>query len=139
MSSEVSKMIQLICDEKGLSYEVVMEAVESAMGAAYRKDFGNRTQNIKFSYDPETGDMKAWDVKEVVEDISEEDLLAAQEQMTARREAAIKEGRELTEEETADLVGQYGVWAIEEAGKVLTMRCPLSGEYRTGLTWKDTH
>ena len=44
-----------------------------------------------------------------------------------------------TKEATADLVGQYGVWAIEEAGKVLTMRCPLSGEYRTGLTWKDTH
>jgi DNA polymerase I-like protein with 3'-5' exonuclease and polymerase domains len=44
-----------------------------------------------------------------------------------------------TKEATADLVGQYGVWAIEEAGKVLTMRCPLSGEYRTGLTWRDTH
>lgn len=44
-----------------------------------------------------------------------------------------------TKEETADLVGQYGVWAIEEAGKVLEMRCPLTGEYRTGLTWKDTH
>jgi transcription termination/antitermination protein NusA len=103
MSSEVSKMIQLICDEKGLSYDVVMDAVESAMGAAYRKDFGNRMQNIKFSYDPETGDMKAWDVKEVVEDIAEDVLLAAQEEMTARRDAAIKEGRELTEEETADL------------------------------------
>jgi DNA polymerase I-like protein with 3'-5' exonuclease and polymerase domains len=44
-----------------------------------------------------------------------------------------------TKEETADLVGQYGVLAIEEAGKVLKMRCPLGGEYRTGLTWKDTH
>jgi DNA polymerase I-like protein with 3'-5' exonuclease and polymerase domains len=44
-----------------------------------------------------------------------------------------------TKEETADLVGQYGIWAIEEAGKVLNMRCPLSGEYRSGLTWKDTH
>jgi DNA polymerase I-like protein with 3'-5' exonuclease and polymerase domains len=44
-----------------------------------------------------------------------------------------------TKEASADLVGQYGVWAIEEAGKVLNMRCPLSGEYRTGLTWKDTH
>jgi DNA polymerase I-like protein with 3'-5' exonuclease and polymerase domains len=44
-----------------------------------------------------------------------------------------------TKEETADLVGQYGVWAIEEAGKILKMRCPLGGEYRTGLTWKDTH
>lgn len=44
-----------------------------------------------------------------------------------------------TKAETAELVGQYGVWAIEEAGKVLKMRCPLTGEYRTGLTWKDTH
>lgn len=104
MSSEVSKMIQLICDEKGLSYDVVMEAVESALGAAYRKDFGNRMQNIKFVYDPETGDMKAWDVKEVVEDIDESVLEAAQEEMARRRDEAIKEGRELTEEETADLV-----------------------------------
>ena len=44
-----------------------------------------------------------------------------------------------TKEELAETVGQYGVWAIEEAGKVLEMRCPLTGEYRTGLTWKDTH
>jgi DNA polymerase I len=42
-------------------------------------------------------------------------------------------------EADADKVGQLGVKAIEEAGKVLKMRCPLSGEYRTGLTWKDTH
>lgn len=44
-----------------------------------------------------------------------------------------------TKTELAETVGQYGVWAIEEAGKVLNMRCPLTGEYRTGLTWKDTH
>jgi DNA polymerase I-like protein with 3'-5' exonuclease and polymerase domains len=44
-----------------------------------------------------------------------------------------------TKEETADKVGQLGTWSIEEAGKVLKMRCPLGGEYRTGLTWKDTH
>jgi len=42
-------------------------------------------------------------------------------------------------EADADKVGNLGVKAIEEAGKVLKMRCPLSGEYRTGLTWKDTH
>ena len=104
MSSEVTKMIQMICEEKGLDYEIVMEAVESAMAAAYRKDFGNRQQNIKLKYDPDTGDMQAWDVKEVVEDISEEELEAAQEALAERREEARKEGRELTEEEMDDLV-----------------------------------
>jgi len=101
--SEVTKMIQLICDEKCLAYETVMEAVESALGAAYRKDFGNRQQNIKIKFDPETQDIKAWDVKEVVEDIAEDVLEKAQEELNMRREEARKEGRELTEEEMSDL------------------------------------
>lgn len=101
--SEISKAIQIICDEKKLDYATVLEAVETALGAAYRKDYGNRQQNIKVKFDPETGDMQMWDVKTVVEDIPEEELEKAQEEMTRRREEAQKENRELTEEEIADL------------------------------------
>ncbi len=101
--SEISKAIQALCDEKNLSYDVVLATIETALAAAYRKDFGNKQQNIKVKFDPDTGDMKAWDVKTVVEDIAEEALAAAQEELTARREKAKEEGRELTEEETADL------------------------------------
>ncbi len=104
MSSEITKSINFICSEKGLDPAIVMEAVESALGAAYRKDFGNRQQNIKVKFDPETGDMKVWDVKEVVEDFSEEEIEKAQEELAAKREEAREEGRELTEEETAELV-----------------------------------
>jgi DNA polymerase I-like protein with 3'-5' exonuclease and polymerase domains len=43
------------------------------------------------------------------------------------------------EEGFEDLVGKLGVKAIEDAGKVLNMQCPLSGEYRTGMNWKETH
>ncbi|MBT3948833.1 transcription termination/antitermination protein NusA, partial [Candidatus Parcubacteria bacterium] len=68
MSSEIAKSIQFICDEKGLNYDTVMEALQSALAAAYRKDFGNRQQNIFCIFDPETGDMKMWDEKEVAED-----------------------------------------------------------------------
>ena len=39
----------------------------------------------------------------------------------------------------AELVGQLGVQAIQEAGEVLKMRCPLTGEYRVGNNWKETH
>lgn len=101
--SEISKSIQLICDEKGLNYKTVMETVESALAAAYRKDFGNRQQNIKVKFDPETGGMEAWDVKEVVEDIDEEKLEADQKELSLRREKAREEKREMTEEENADL------------------------------------
>ncbi len=101
--SEITKAIQALCDEKGLSYDAVMETIESALAAAYRKDFGNKQQNIKVKFDPETGDMQAWDIKTVVEDIEEEVLEKAQEEANARREKARDEGRDLTPEELEDL------------------------------------
>jgi DNA polymerase I-like protein with 3'-5' exonuclease and polymerase domains len=39
----------------------------------------------------------------------------------------------------SDQVGKMGVQSIEEAGVVLKMRCPLTGEYRVGNNWKETH
>lgn len=101
--SDITKAIQLLCEEKNLSYEAVMETIETALAAAYRKDFGNKQQNIKVKFNPETADMQAWDVKTVVEDIDEEVLKSAQEEMVVRREKARSENRELSEEETSDL------------------------------------
>ena len=43
------------------------------------------------------------------------------------------------EEAYADMVGKLGVQAIEEAGRVLKMRCPLTGAYKVGNSWKETH
>jgi len=43
------------------------------------------------------------------------------------------------EEAYADMVGKLGVQAIEQAGRILEMRCPLTGEYRVGNSWKETH
>lgn len=39
----------------------------------------------------------------------------------------------------ADMVGKLGVQAIEQAGRVLKMRCPLTGAYKVGNSWKETH
>lgn len=42
-------------------------------------------------------------------------------------------------EEYADEVGRMGVKAIEDAGTLLNMRCPLTGEYKVGNNWAETH
>jgi DNA polymerase I-like protein with 3'-5' exonuclease and polymerase domains len=42
-------------------------------------------------------------------------------------------------EEDAELVGKLGVQAIQKAGEVLELRCPLTGEFRVGNNWKETH
>ncbi len=43
------------------------------------------------------------------------------------------------EEARAVDAGRIGKWAIEEAGIILKMRCPLTGEYKVGNSWKETH
>jgi len=104
MASEIAKSIQFICDEKGLDYEIVMDALQTALAAAYRKDFGNKQQNVQVIFDPETGDIKAWDEKIVVEDMDLEQLEKDQEELAARREKAREEERELEDSEVEDLL-----------------------------------
>jgi DNA polymerase I-like protein with 3'-5' exonuclease and polymerase domains len=43
------------------------------------------------------------------------------------------------EEARAEEAGKLGVEAIAEAGLVLNMRCPLTGEHNVGNNWKETH
>jgi DNA polymerase-1 len=42
-------------------------------------------------------------------------------------------------EQYAEQVGQSGVKAITNAGVEFKMNCPLTGEYKIGDTWKQTH
>jgi len=42
-------------------------------------------------------------------------------------------------ETQSDFVGELGVRAIEEASKHFNMRCPLTGEYKIGRNWSETH
>lgn len=39
----------------------------------------------------------------------------------------------------ADAFGKHAVRSIEQAGLHLDVRCPLTGEYKIGRTWEDTH
>ena len=71
--TELTNAMKQICEEKGLSYEAVLTTIESALAAAYRKDFGQKNQNIVVNFNPDTTKSKIFDVKEVVEDLPEPD------------------------------------------------------------------
>jgi len=63
-----------ICREKGLTKEVIIEAVEAAIAAAYRKDYGKPKQLIRAKMDPVSGAtemFRAYEVKESDEEIEE--------------------------------------------------------------------
>ncbi|MDP1620181.1 MAG: NusA N-terminal domain-containing protein, partial [bacterium] len=58
--------ITQICEEKGISKEKVIETIEAALAAAYKKDYGKKGQNIKAVFDEKTGSAKFFLLKEVV-------------------------------------------------------------------------
>lgn len=92
MPSELSLAIKQIAEEKNITQESVIEAVETALAAAYNKDYGDkRTHNIKVTFDIETMDMDIVDEKTVVED----GLVEAWQEEQKEREERIARGEVL--------------------------------------------
>ncbi len=93
MSSPIEQAMRQICEEKGLSYESVLGTIESALAAAYRKDFGDKYHNLEAQFDPENGNVRVFDVKTIVEDITAEELEAVRQKEA--EESAAREARRL--------------------------------------------
>ncbi len=95
--------IAALCEEKGISKEKVIETIEAALAAAYKKDYGKKGQNIRAEFDEKTGGAKFFLVKEVVDEtmrefVTEEELEKKKEQRTED----VKENQETKEGETGD-------------------------------------
>src|SRR3989344_1028192 len=54
--------------ERGISRESVIDAISTALAAAYRREYGKRGQIIRATFNPETGDMEFRQAKIVVDD-----------------------------------------------------------------------
>jgi len=76
--------------------------IEQALAAAYRKDYGQKNQNIKVEFDPETAKSKIFDVKTVVEDMPEE------EETEDGDETEVKEKKNNSEDEKKSKVSAQG-------------------------------
>lgn len=60
-------LIRQIAEEKGLSEQKVFEALGVAFAAAYKKEYGKKTQIIRAEINPENGKIKFWQVKTIVD------------------------------------------------------------------------
>ena len=85
--------IQQIADEKGISKEKIIETIEMALAAAYKRDYGKRGQIIRATLDPASGKMDMKQIKIVVDEsmIKSEEEIAAEEEVFA---GALREGEE---------------------------------------------
>ncbi|NCB20752.1 MAG: transcription termination/antitermination protein NusA [Clostridia bacterium] len=98
--SELTNAIKQVCEEKNLDYGAVVNTIELALAAAYRKDYGEKNQNVKVNFDPVTAKSEIFDVKTVVEDLAkeeEEEMLKSLHDPSYKREERVivlEEGEE---------------------------------------------
>ncbi len=95
-----SSAISQITEEKGISKESVIEGIEAAIAAAYKKEYGGKTQIIKAKLGEATGKVSFWQIKIVVS----EDMIYSEEELSemktmSMQETGKKEKESLAEEE----------------------------------------
>lgn len=59
--------------EKGISKEIVIEALEAALVSAYKRHYG-QAQNVEIEFDNKKGDIHVYAVKEVTEEVMDSQL-----------------------------------------------------------------
>jgi len=83
-----------IAEEKGISSEKVIEIIEQAIAAAYKKDYGEKGQKIEAKLDSASGGVKFWQVKLVLD----EKMLLSEEEVEEMKKKKTKEEDEKKEE-----------------------------------------
>ncbi|KKI92606.1 transcription elongation factor NusA [Bacillus sp. SA1-12] len=68
MSSELLDALTILEKEKGISKEVIIEAIEAALISAYKRNF-NQAQNVRVDLNRETGTMRVFARKDVVDEV----------------------------------------------------------------------
>ncbi len=71
MQNQFISAIEQICEEKGISQDSVIEAIEAALIAAYKKDFGDKDQEVRIELDRSSGEARIFVSKEVVKEVQE--------------------------------------------------------------------
>ncbi|MCC8169768.1 MAG: transcription termination factor NusA [Oscillospiraceae bacterium] len=117
MNKELLEALTELCDEKGISPDVILDALEAALVAAYKKNF-NSAQNVEVSVDRESGVVKVMAQKEVVELVFEE-----------QEEISLEDAREINANyQIGDLVNieitpkDFGRISAMTAKQVITQR-----------------
>lgn len=115
---QLAVAIRTIAEEKNLPEEAVKEVVEQALAAAYRRDYGDREQEIRVSMNLNTGDVDAYITKEIVETVENPAFEISLKEAGVRRKNA-KLGETIEVHEKAETFGRV---AAQTAKQVILQR-----------------
>jgi N utilization substance protein A len=118
VKQELLIAIEQLEKERGISKDILIDTLVTALQTAYKKNFG-RSQNVRVDFDEMTGEIRVFSSKVVVEEILEDDEL----------ELPIEEAKELNPAyEIGDIVEEevtpkdFGRIAAQTARQVVVQR-----------------
>jgi N utilization substance protein A len=118
MQNQFISAIEQICEEKGISKDMVLEAIEAAIIAAYKKDFGDKEQEVRVELDPNNGDATIFVTKEVAESVEDPMIqLSLSEAKKLQKDAKLGDFIEVKEDNK-----EFGRVAAQTAKQVILQR-----------------
>lgn len=117
MSSELMDALVILEKEKGISQDVLIEAIEAALVSAYKRNF-NQAQNVRVDLNLETGTMRVFARKEVVDEVFDSRLEISLEEAHSINPAY--EAGDIVELEVTPK--EFGRIAAQTAKQVVTQR-----------------
>lgn len=118
MNNQFLSAIEQIAEEKGISKETIMETIEMALIAAYKKDFGDKDQEVRIEVSPDNGDARIFIIREVVDEVENEHL-----QISVADAQKIKKGAVIGDTvEIEDDNKDFGRVAAQTAKQVIIQR-----------------
>lgn len=117
MSSDLLDALTALEKQKGISREVLLEAIEAALVTAYKRNF-NQAQNVRVDLNSDSGSMKVYARKDVVEEVEDDRLQISLEDAQVINPAY--ELEDIVEEEVTPK--DFGRIAAQTAKQVVTQR-----------------
>ncbi len=118
MQSPFLAAINQLCDEKNIPKDKVLETIEAALKAAYRKDYGTKDQEIDVELDSKSGLATVYLLKNVVKEVEIEDL-----EMTEKEAKKYEKNAKIGDQIRIDVTPtNYGRIAAQAAKQVIIQR-----------------
>lgn len=129
MSSELLEALTALEQQKGISRDVLVDAIEAALVTAYKRNF-NQAQNVRVDLNLDKGTMAVYSRKDVVEEVEDERLQISLED--AQLINPVYELTDVVEEEVTPR--DFGRIAAQTAKQVVTQRVR---EAERGLIYEE--
>jgi N utilization substance protein A len=115
---QLAQAIKVIAEEKNLPEEQVQDIVQQALAAAWRRDYGDREQEVRATMNLNTGDVTVYLTKEIVENVEDPAIqISLNEAQVMRKNAKLGETVEIVQN-----VKEFGRVAAQTAKQVILQR-----------------